>query len=61
MDIIAIENDGTKVRLVFQNGENFAYKNFPKGIIRVLGNTDDTLTIEHVNKLHSYNGNASRL
>ena len=52
MDIVAIENDGTKVRLVVQHGDNFSYSVFPKGIIRVLESTNDTLTIERNAKLH---------
>jgi len=55
MDIVAIENDGTKVRLVLKEGDRYAYQNLGKGILRVLGSNDDSLTIEHVNKLRHTN------
>lgn len=55
MDIVAIENDGTKVRLVYKEGERYAYQNLGKGILRVLESSDDSLTIEHVNKLRHAN------
>ncbi len=55
MDIVAIENDGTKVRLVIKQGDNFSYQNLGRGILRVIESTDDSLTIEHVNKLHHTN------
>lgn len=55
MDIVAIENDGTRVRVVFREGEHYAYQNLGRGILRVVESKDDTLTIEHPNKLQHAN------
>ena len=52
-NIVAIENDGTKVRYIVQNGENFSYSPIPKGIIRVLESENDTLTVKLHTNLHN--------
>lgn len=52
-NIVAIENDGTKVRYVVQNGKNFNYSDFPRGIMRVVESDDDTITIKLNTELHN--------
>ena len=54
-NIVAIENDGTKVRYIVQDGKNFSYSDFPKGIIRVVESNDDTITVKLNNELHTSN------
>lgn len=57
-NIIAIENDGTKVRFVMRHGDHFVYKNMPRGIMSVIGEeNDNTITI----KLNDNMSNLSEL
>lgn len=46
MEIIGIENDGTSVRFLLRNGNDYAYKSVPRGIMRVKKYDNDTITLE---------------
>tara|TARA_R110002012_G_C11192443_1_gene558664 strand:- start:33 stop:218 length:186 start_codon:yes stop_codon:yes gene_type:complete len=51
-NIVAIENDGTKVRFLIKNGDHFVYQNIPRGIMSVIGEqNDNTITIKLNDKL----------
>jgi len=53
-NIIAIENDGTKVRFVMKHGDHFVYRNMPRGIMSVIGEeNNNTITIQLNDKLSS--------
>jgi len=51
-NIIAIENDGTRSRFLIKNGEDYSYKNVPRGIMRVVEQDDNTITVKLNSDMH---------